>query len=167
MSQSGEPFDPYYQWLGIPPEEQPPNHYRLLGIRLFEENSEVIQNASDRQMVHLRTFQNGPRAAQSQKLLNEVAAAKLCLLSPDKKATYDAHLRVPHSEPAGPPPPSTGRAAAESPDTHHLGDVPGNPAGRYFPPEILGGASAASFLAGSAALVDGGRGGGGCRLAVV
>ncbi len=117
MSQSGEPFDPYYQWLGIPPEEQPPNHYRLLGIRLFEENSEVIQNASDRQMVHLRTFQNGPRAAQSQKLLNEVAAAKLCLLSPDKRASYDAHLRVPQSEPAGPPPPSTGRAAVESPNT--------------------------------------------------
>ena len=26
-------FDPYYKWLGIPPEEQPPNHYRLLGIQ--------------------------------------------------------------------------------------------------------------------------------------
>ena len=134
MSQSGEPFDPYYQWLGIPPEEQPPNHYRLLGIRLFEENSEVIQNAADRQMVHLRTFQNGPRAAQSQKLLNEVAAAKLCLLSPDKKAAYDAHLRsaAPRTGRAPPPSPSTrGRNAQH----HRLGDVPGNPAGRFFPSE--------------------------------
>ena len=130
MSQSGEPFDPYYQWLGIPPEEQPPNHYRLLGIRLFEENTEVIQNASDRQMVHLRTFQNGPRAAQSQKLLNEVAAAKICLLSPDKKATYDARLRVPHSEPAGPPPPFAGEPPAESPDTITWGTTSGTlPAG--------------------------------------
>jgi hypothetical protein len=25
-------FDPYHVWLGIPPHEQPPNHYRLLGI---------------------------------------------------------------------------------------------------------------------------------------
>ena len=25
-------MDPYHVWLGIPPEEQPPNHYRLLGI---------------------------------------------------------------------------------------------------------------------------------------
>ena len=24
-------FDPYYTWLGIPPEEQPPDHYRLIG----------------------------------------------------------------------------------------------------------------------------------------
>ncbi|MHB8955911.1 MAG: hypothetical protein ACYC4U_23270 [Pirellulaceae bacterium] len=107
MSQFDEPFDPYYQWLGIPPDEQPPNHYRLLGIRPFEENSAVIQNASDRQMVHLRTFQNGPRAAQSQKLLNEVAAAKLCLLSPDKRAAYDAHLRVPPAGLVGPPPPAS------------------------------------------------------------
>lgn len=24
------PFDPYHRWLGIPPSEQPANHYRLL-----------------------------------------------------------------------------------------------------------------------------------------
>ena len=29
-------FDPYDQWLGIPAQEQPPNHYRLLGVSLFE-----------------------------------------------------------------------------------------------------------------------------------
>ena len=28
-------FDPYRKWLGIPPQEQPPNHYRLLGIGLL------------------------------------------------------------------------------------------------------------------------------------
>lgn len=31
-----EPFDPYSEWLGIAPEEQPPDHYRLLGIAPFE-----------------------------------------------------------------------------------------------------------------------------------
>ena len=25
-------FDPYHIWLGIPPEDQPPSHYRLLAI---------------------------------------------------------------------------------------------------------------------------------------
>ena len=29
-------FDPYRKWLGIPPKDQPPNHYRLLGLELFE-----------------------------------------------------------------------------------------------------------------------------------
>lgn len=94
MKQAGEPFDPYYQWLGIPPDQQPPNHYRLLGIQLFEENREVIQNAADRQMAHLRSFQSGPRGRFSQRLLNEIAAAKLCLLTADKKAAYDASLRA-------------------------------------------------------------------------
>ena len=35
-------FDPYHAWLGIPPKDQPPNHYRLLGIELFEQDTEVI-----------------------------------------------------------------------------------------------------------------------------
>jgi hypothetical protein len=29
-------FDPYHRWLGIPPNQQPANLYRLLGIELFE-----------------------------------------------------------------------------------------------------------------------------------
>lgn len=86
-------FDPYYTWLGIPPEEQPANHYRLLGLRLFESHPDAISNAADRQMMMLRTFQTGSHAGDSQKLLNEVAAAKICLLNPEKKAAYDEHLR--------------------------------------------------------------------------
>jgi len=88
------PLDPYYEWLGIPPKDQPPNHYRLLGIERFEANANVIQRAADRQMAHLRTFQAGPHSPLSQKLLNEVAAAQLCLLKPEKKAAYDAQLRA-------------------------------------------------------------------------
>lgn len=87
-------FDPYYQWLGIPPDEQPPNHYRLLGLRLFETNDEAIGHAADRQMSQLRTFQAGKNAAASQKLLNEVAAARICLLTPARKAAYDAQLQM-------------------------------------------------------------------------
>lgn len=86
-------FDPYYTWLAIAPEEQPPNHYRLLGLRLFEENPEVIANAADQRMMHLRNFQAGQHSALSQKLLNEVAAARVCLLNPEKKHGYDEQLR--------------------------------------------------------------------------
>ncbi len=86
-------FDPYYEWLGIPPAEQPPSHYRLLGIELFEENAGVIANAADRQMGHLRGFAAGKHSQLSQRLLNEVAAARVCLLNSDKKADYDEQLR--------------------------------------------------------------------------
>jgi hypothetical protein len=87
-------FDAYYVWLGIGPEEQPANHYRLLGIRLFEPNPEVIESAADRQMAHLRTFQQGRNAALSQRLLNEVSAARVCLMNPSTRAAYDAQLRA-------------------------------------------------------------------------
>ena len=72
-----EEFDAYYRWLGIPPKDQPANHYRLLGIELFEANADVIEAAADRQMTHLRTYQTGRHGPLSQKLLNEVAAAKI------------------------------------------------------------------------------------------
>ena len=75
-------FNPYYKWLGIPPEEQPPNHYRLLGLRLFESDPEVIESASDQRMAHLRTYQTGQYAALSQRLLNEVAGAKSACFPP-------------------------------------------------------------------------------------
>lgn len=86
-------FDGYHRWLGIAPQDQPPNHYRLLGVDPFERDPAVIEAAADRQMGHLRTYQSGERSALSQKLLNEVAAAKVCLLNPKKKAEYDRRLR--------------------------------------------------------------------------
>ena len=87
-------FDPYRKWLGIPPHEQPPNYYRLLGLSPFESDRDVIANAADRQMAHLRTFQGGKNSAISQKILNEVAAARICLLDPKKRAEYDARLQA-------------------------------------------------------------------------
>jgi hypothetical protein len=86
-------FDPYYEWLGIPPDEQPADHYRLLGIRRFESNSNVIENAAERQLLLLKTFQNGPQGPLTQRLMNEVSAARVCLLHERKRAEYDAELK--------------------------------------------------------------------------
>jgi len=88
-----EEFDPYLHWLGIRDPERPPNHYRLLGVTQFEDDPEVLSNAADRQMSHVRTFQTGRHSAESQRLLNELAAAKICLLGAEKKGAYDAELR--------------------------------------------------------------------------
>lgn len=85
-------LDTYHLWLGIPPNEQPPDAYRLLGLSLFESNPEVIRIAADRQTTHLRMFQLGERAELSQKLLNEVATARITLLNPEKKAIHDRQL---------------------------------------------------------------------------
>ena len=60
-----ESFDAHYQWLGIPPTEQPPNYYRLLGLSLFEPNEEVIRIAAEQRQTFLRTFQQGHGAERS------------------------------------------------------------------------------------------------------
>ena len=86
-------FDPYHKWLGIAPKDQPPTHYRLLGIDLFESDPDVIATAADQRMAHVKGFQAGQNAALSQRILNELAVAKVCLLNAEKKAEYDETLR--------------------------------------------------------------------------
>jgi hypothetical protein len=98
-------FNPYHVWLGIPPEEQPANYYRLLGLRLFETSADVIDNAADRQMAHLRKIQVGKHSELSQRLLNEVAAARVCLLDPKKRVAYDRQLRASSTPPTAVPAP--------------------------------------------------------------
>lgn len=107
-----EAFDPYRRWLGIAPHEQPPHHYRLLGIALFEDDPDVIEGAADRQMAHVRTFQSGKYGVLSQRILNELAAAKVVLLNPEKKSAYDAQL---HEQLAEPAPPSIAEPPAPAP----------------------------------------------------
>tara|TARA_B100001123_G_scaffold48600_2_gene49463 strand:- start:127 stop:3696 length:3570 start_codon:yes stop_codon:yes gene_type:complete len=91
-------FDTYFKWLGIPPEDQPPDHYRLLGIPAFTSDADVIANAIDRQVAHVRTFALGPHSADSQRILNELAAARVCLELPENKTAYDNGLRGKVSE---------------------------------------------------------------------
>src|SRR6187401_3438240 len=89
-----EPFDPYRKWLGIPPKDQPPHHYRLLGIATFEDDPDVIENAATRQMAHVRTFQTSKQHGPiSQRILTELSAAKVCLLTQQSKTEYDKRLR--------------------------------------------------------------------------
>ncbi|MDP6554792.1 MAG: hypothetical protein QGG71_09005 [Pirellulaceae bacterium] len=100
-------FDPYHQWLGIPTAEQPPNHYRLLGVAIFESDPDVISNAADRQMTHVKTFQMGQHVADSQRLLSEIVAARGCLLQVESRATYDLQLRLQSAGPTKPTPSET------------------------------------------------------------
>jgi hypothetical protein len=95
-------FNPYLQWLGIRETQRPIHHYRLLGLEPFEADANVISMAADRQMAHLRTFQTGRHGELVQQLLNEISAAKICLLKPERKAAYDLQLRKKLATPRAP-----------------------------------------------------------------
>jgi hypothetical protein len=119
-----EAFDPYHRWLGIPPEQQPPDHYRLLGIARFEADREVIDSVAMRHMGFLQEITDGPHVKDAQQLLNQLAAARRCLLDPDRKTAYDAQLRLQRSDSTPTPPPVTGSA-----DLSDLPSIPGLPTG--------------------------------------
>lgn len=87
-------FDPYYKWLGIPASEQPAHYYRLLALAPFEADGDVIEAAADRQMSYIKQLGAGRHSAASQKLLNELSAARVTLLDRTKKAAYDQELRA-------------------------------------------------------------------------
>jgi hypothetical protein len=104
-------FDPYFQWLGIPPEEQPPTLYRLLGVRDFEPDRTVIAQAAAQRMQSLRQYQDGPRYQRATQLRTELSKAKVELLEPQRRAAYDLFLQQRNA----PRPPSS--VAARQPAT--------------------------------------------------
>ncbi|HEV3004749.1 MAG TPA: PA14 domain-containing protein [Pirellulales bacterium] len=87
-------FDPYRMWLGIPIAEQPPTHYRLLGVSPDERQADVIEAAVVRQSAYVRNFQTGQNADDAARILNEIAAAGVCLTDPERRAAYDAELKA-------------------------------------------------------------------------
>ena len=89
----GVDFDPYYKWLSIPPAEQPPNHYRLLGIVLFEQDGDVIRDAAERQISYVRRHASGEHKEIANKILNQLAKAEIVLTKPDSKSLYDSELQ--------------------------------------------------------------------------
>lgn len=98
-----ETFDPYTDWLGVPPGARPPDYYALLGAPRFTADMAALSRAADQRMAHVRSFQTGPRALYTQPLLNELAAARFCLTNPATKAAYDAQLRGQTAPPASVP----------------------------------------------------------------
>jgi hypothetical protein len=131
-------FDPYYKWLGIPPDEQPPNYYRLLGLRVFESDVDAIRNAADQRMGLLKTFATSYQNQLAEELLNEIARARLCLLDASKKSQYDASLKQILSEttpvealsrPFHIPPP-IGTTSVPSYASHGRSVVPSSPMGK-------------------------------------
>ena len=87
-------FNPYHQWLELPPELTAPNYYQLCGLAAFESDQEKIRAAVERSVVKVRSFRPGAHAAQWSRLLDELAAAKETLANPEKKAAYDQKLRT-------------------------------------------------------------------------
>jgi hypothetical protein len=85
-------LNPYSAWLQIPPREQPPNDYQLLGIPVFEADAEAISTAARKRMVQAQMFASAGTAQDLTQLLEEIKGARSRLLDPETKAAYDLVL---------------------------------------------------------------------------
>ena len=85
-------FDPYHKWFGISPNEQPPSYYRLLGIPLFESDPDIIEAAAASRALYLKTLNLGEHAAIATEMLNEVALARVTLITPDRRDEYNRSI---------------------------------------------------------------------------
>lgn len=121
-------FDPLHKWLGIPESEQPPHHYRLLGIPLFEDDPEVIDAAAYKHLAYLHEMTNGPNAEEAEELSNLIATARICLCHEGKKAKYDRKLRREMGSESANPASSAIVALSKPMATPSANSQPGHPA---------------------------------------
>lgn len=87
-----EPLNVYRDWLGIKNPQPPLDHYTLLRLKKFEDDSAKVRQHYRKLNAHVRKYAAGDYAKESQDLLNELAKAMLCLTDRGRKAEYDASL---------------------------------------------------------------------------
>ena len=85
-------LDVYRDWLKIEEAKRPLNYYQLLKLKKFEDDPVRIRHHYKQLNAHVRKYQAGDFAKQSQELLNELARAMLCLTDAARKEDYDGTL---------------------------------------------------------------------------
>lgn len=85
-------IDVYKEWLGIPEGQRPPDHYQLLRLVQFEDDTEKVRKNYKKLNAHVRKYATGQYSNESQTLLNELAKAMLCLTDEEAKQEYDQSL---------------------------------------------------------------------------
>jgi hypothetical protein len=85
-------FDPYRDWLGLDGPSGAINHYRLLGLKLFEADPQKIAAAADATIGRIKKVQTASHQPEQQQLLSRLVAARRQLLDAESRARYNATL---------------------------------------------------------------------------
>lgn len=87
--------DRYTQWLKIAPGARPPDHYALLGLPHFCGDAQRIEQASHDRLDELDKHalsHDAASRADCQRMMNEVARARVVLMDAGKRLAYDVEL---------------------------------------------------------------------------
>jgi hypothetical protein len=98
-------------WLGIPPDQWPPDHYTLLGLPPGEKDPDRIERHVQQRLEQVRRYQlTTPEPATE--AMNRLAQAFVCLTDPQARQAYDERL----FGPGGAPSPGTAATATAATD---------------------------------------------------
>jgi hypothetical protein len=104
-------------WLGLPPGEWPPDHYRLLGLEPGEDNAELIEQRVHQRLDAVRRYQMmHPEPATE--AMNRLAQAFVCLMEPASKRAYDTDV-------LGLAPPAAEASVTTAPEAEQTPTTPG------------------------------------------
>src|SRR5438270_10353927 len=76
-------------WLGLPPGDWPPDHYRLLGLEPGESDSTRIEQQVHDRLETVRRYQLLHPELVTE-AMNRLAQAYVCLIDPAARQAYDA-----------------------------------------------------------------------------
>jgi hypothetical protein len=79
------------EWLGLPDDSWPPDHYRLLGLAPGEADAHLIEQRVQQRLESVRRYQM-KHPEQATEAMNRLAQAYVCLTEPASKRAYDAAL---------------------------------------------------------------------------
>ncbi len=130
-------FDPYFELLGIPKAEQPPNCYRLLSIPEYTSNKLVITNGAARQMQFLRRVGGDQYSGDVQNILSEISKVRILLLNDEKRAEYDRNLKAKERARSGKNPGSDSASDSRSQSQFDLSAPTQNESGRVAAIQLL------------------------------
>lgn len=78
-------------WLGLSPQDWPPDYYRLLGLEPGESDTARIEEQVHQRLEAVRRYQL-THPEQVTEAMNRLAQAFVCLTDPGAKRAYDAEL---------------------------------------------------------------------------
>jgi len=91
-------FNPYSAWFDIPTNQQPPDHYRLLGVEMLEPDLKVLTRAARKRLAILKTHADGPESSFVRQMKREVEIVYACLIDVDSRMAYDRSLGLHKSQ---------------------------------------------------------------------
>jgi hypothetical protein len=91
-SSNQDEFDGYRKWLNISSTRRPPSHYDLLGVKLDEDDHEVIQSAVEQRRNYVESKRGQGKDELVGQILMRIDEAGITLLNGEMRRDYDRQM---------------------------------------------------------------------------